>query len=294
MALANYIRPASRCLAATHAKHATRSPVSSKRPYSSMATTKETFSPRFLVVSLGNPAPHAESLHSAGHLALQSIQQQLHRQGQNQPSFSSDRIAKKATKASRGDKYTLLQCPTLMNISGPWIARAWKEVLENHNENLNQDPNRPLGLVIVNDDLEEDMPVVKIRKWDKSHRGHNGLKSIMASMRPADYKDSKWARISVGIGRPEGRDATTVANYVLKPWSKYQRDTLYEKSAPGVLAALEDIEEAWRSEREKSTGGGVKVQVSKTKKERPNKRETATGKPMDTLVDAITIGVVNP
>lgn len=259
-----------------------------------MATAEEPFNPRFLVVSLGNPAPYAESLHSAGHLALQSLQQQLHRQGHAQPPFTSDRIAKKATKASLGDKYSLLQCPTLMNISGPWIAKAWKEALANHTENQGQDPNRPLGLIIVNDDLEEDLAVVKIRKWDKSHRGHNGLKSIMASMRPADYKDSRWARISVGIGRPEGRDAATVSNYVLKPWSKHQRDFLYDNSAPGVFAALKEVEEAWRLEREGGAGRTVKEQPKGTKKKRPNKRDTETEKAVDTLADAVTIAAVDP
>ncbi|ROV89610.1 hypothetical protein VPNG_10144 [Cytospora leucostoma] len=259
-----------------------------------LTTEEPSFNPHFLVVSLGNPAPYTETLHSAGHLALQSLQQRLHSQGQNQPSFSSNRIAKKATKASLGDKYSLLQCPTLMNISGPWIAKAWKEVLANHIETQGQDPNRPLGLVIVNDDLEEDMAVIKVRKWDKSHRGHNGLKSIMASMRPADYQDSKWARISVGIGRPEARDGATVSNYVLKPWSKQTKDILYDKSAPGVLAALKDIEETWRLAREKGKSGEVKGQQPKqAKKERPNRKETVTGKAVDTLADAITIATVD-
>ncbi|KAK7731539.1 hypothetical protein SLS53_008779 [Cytospora paraplurivora] len=254
-----------------------------------------TFNPHFLVVSLGNPAPYTETLHSAGHLALQSLQQTLHSQGRSQPSFSSNRIAKKATKASLGEKYSLLQCPTLMNISGPWIAKAWKEVLANHVENQGQDPNRPLGLVIVNDDLEEDMAVVKVRKWDKSHRGHNGLKSIMASMKPGDYQDSKWARISVGIGRPEARDGATVSNYVLKPWSKQTKDLLYDKSAPGVLAALKDIEETWRLAREKGKSGEVKGQQPKrAKKERSNGNETVRGKAVDTLADAITIAIVDP
>lgn len=181
-----------------------------------------------------------------------------------------------------------------MNISGPWIARAWKEVLENHGDTQDQDPNRPLGLVIVNDDLEEDMAVVKVLKWAKSHRGHNGLKSIMASMKPTDYQDSKWARISVGIGRPEGRDATTVSDYVLKPWSKHQKELLFNKSAPGVLAALKEIEESWRSASQKGSGGDAKGQAKKAKKERPSKSETATGRAVDALADAITIGTVDP
>lgn len=204
--------------------------------------------PHFVVVSLGNPAPYADTLHSAGHIVLQSLQQQLHRDPRhNQPAFASQRFGKKATQASLGQRYTLLQCPTLMNVSGPWVAKAWREVLA---EAAEQHPDRPVGLVVVHDDLEEDMCVVKVRKWDRSHRGHNGLKSIMATMRQAEFKGSKWAKISVGIGRPEGRDHGTVSDYVLKPLSKYQRGLLSENTASPVLAALEEIAAAWRTETE--------------------------------------------
>lgn len=213
----------------------------------SETTSEVPFNPHFLVVSLGNPPPHAESLHSAGHIVLQSLQQQLQRDpSHSQPTFASERIAKKATQASRGLRYTLLQCPTLMNVSGPWVAKAWREVLAEAEE---QHPDRPLGLVVVHDDLEEDMCVVKVRKWDRSHRGHNGLKSIMATIRQAEFKESKWAKISVGIGRPEGRDHNTVSDYVLKPLSKYQKGVLSEQAASPVLAALEEIEAVWRAER---------------------------------------------
>lgn len=209
------------------------------------AASEVPFDPHFLVVSLGNPAPYADTLHSAGHIVLQSLQQQLHRDPyHSQPAFASQRIAKKATQASMGPKYTLLQCPTLMNVSGPWVAKAWREVLA---EVMERHPNRPLGLVVVHDDLEEDMCVVKVRKWDRSHRGHNGLKSIMATIRQDEFKESKWAKISVGIGRPEGRDHGTVSDYVLKPLSKYQKGLLSENTASPVLAALEEIAAAWRA-----------------------------------------------
>lgn len=259
-----------------------------------MATeeTPSTFNPRFLVVSLGNPAPHTKTLHSAGHLALQAVQQQLHREN-GQPSFSSERIAKKASKVSAGDKYTLVQCPTFMNVSGPWVAKAWKETLASHQE---QDPTRPLGLVIVNDDLEEDLGAIKVQKWDKSHRGHNGLKSIKSVINADAYTDSRWGRVSVGIGRPEARDAATVSNYVLKPWSKHQEQVLYEKSGPGVLAALNEIEEAWRIERE-GPGKAAKAdnnQPKKAKKQRPSKKEPVAGGFADNLADAATIAIVDP
>ncbi|CAN8095255.1 unnamed protein product [Discula destructiva] len=134
-----------------------------------------------------------------------------------------------------------------MNISGPWIAKAWKEALTEANTT-----QTPLGLVVVHDDLEQDICVIKTRKWDTSHRGHNGLKSIMASMRPADFKESRWAKIRIGIGRPEGRDHDTVSEYVLKPMSRYRKDLLSNKSGGPVLAALKEIEAAWVSELKNS------------------------------------------
>lgn len=266
----------------------------SHQTYSTMATedTPSTFNPRFLVVSLGNPAPHTKTLHSAGHLALQAVQQQLHLV-RGQPSFSSERIGKKSTKASAGDKYTLVQCPTFMNVSGPWVAKAWKEMLASHQE---QDPLRPLGLVVVNDDLEEDLGAIKVQNWDKSHRGHNGLKSIKSVVNAEHYKDSKWGRVSVGIGRPEARDAATVSNYVLKPWSKHQEEVIYAKSGPGVLAALNEIEEAWRIERE-GTGNAARAnnnQPKKPKKQRASKKEPVAGGIVGKLADAATIAIVDP
>lgn len=210
-----------------------------------VTSSEDVFDPHFLIISLGNPLPYADCLHSAGHIALRSLQQQLHRDASHsQPAFTSERIGKKSTQTSRGSKYTLLQSPTLMNVSGPWVAKAWREIL------AETGTQGPLGLVVVHDDLEEDMAVVKIRKWERSHRGHNGLKSINAIMRPADFGDSKWAKVSVGIGRPEGRDHGTVSDYVLRPLSKYQHGVLAEKSASSVLAALEEIEAAWRIQRE--------------------------------------------
>lgn len=134
-----------------------------------------------------------------------------------------------------------------MNISGPWVAKAWKEIFAETSQT-----QRPLGLVIVHDDLEQDLCVIKTREWNTSHRGHNGLKSILASMKPTDYRDSRWAKIRVGIGRPEARDHNAVANYVLKPMTKHQKGLLSEKSGGPVLDALKEIEAAWTSEMNNS------------------------------------------
>lgn len=297
----SYLNAASRCLGLSsprpvmlystfkmsHTRSLGSSPLSTASTPKSTSTTatdmtpppppnSDIFSPHFLVISLGNPAPYADSLHSAGHIALQSLQQRL---GHDQPNFASERIAKKATQASRGPKYTLLQCPTLMNVSGPWVAKAWRDILaestctsgEQQHPAPDRRDSRPLGLVVVHDDLEEDMCIVKVRKWDRSHRGHNGLKSIMALMRQADHSDCKWAKISLGIGRPGGRDHDTVSDYVLKPMSKYQKATLSENSASHILAALHEIEATWRAERDNNNDTTSKA-VKKEKKERVRNR----------------------
>jgi len=194
-------------------------------------------SQRFLVLSLGNPGPYYETLHSAGHLALNALQKQL--EG-SQPPFRSARHGSKACLSSIGHKYHLLQSPTMMNASGPWVASAWKQALADSGNMC-----RNLGLVLVHDDLEEHLGVVKLRKWDKSHRGHNGIKSVNGSLRQSDFEDSKWARISIGIGRPAGRDTLTVSNHVLRPLSKYQKSAIQDQAGPALLESLLRLEAQW-------------------------------------------------
>jgi len=198
------------------------------------------FSPRFLVISLGNPGVHYESLHSAGHIVLNAVQQLL---PAGQPRFTSARIGKKASLASLGPKYLFAQSPTLMNVSGPWVAKAWKDMLAE--TGLAPDG---LGLVLVHDDLEEELGVVKIRSWDRSHRGHNGVKSVNASLRPSQSAGPRWTRISVGIGRPGARDHSSVSDYVLRPLDRRQKSALQEQAAPAVLEALAEVESRWEKE----------------------------------------------
>ncbi|TPX12821.1 uncharacterized protein E0L32_006701 [Thyridium curvatum] len=198
------------------------------------------FSPHFLVVSLGNPAPYLDTLHSAGHIVLDALQQQLR---DAQPPFASERRGKKSCQTSNGPKYTLVKSPTLMNVCGPWLAKTWKETLADQNLTPEE-----LGLVLVHDDLEEDLGVVKIRKWDRSHRGHNGVKSVNASLRGADYKGARWARISVGIGRPGERDRSTVSDYVLRRTTQRERSVLAEQGCTGVLERLLELEAQWEQD----------------------------------------------
>ncbi|KAL0465470.1 peptidyl-tRNA hydrolase [Neurospora intermedia] len=192
---------------------------------------------RFLVVSLGNPGEYRDTFHSAGHLVLESFQKKLP-EDLGQPSFTSERYGKKAVRASAGSKYTLLQSPTLMNITGPWLARAYKDYLVDHGLNPEE-----VGLVLVHDDLEEELGVVKVRQWKASHRGHNGIKSVLASLPP--MPDAKWARVSIGIGRPDDRDRITVSDFVLSKIPRHAKGILQDKGGSGLWEALGKLETKW-------------------------------------------------
>jgi PTH1 family peptidyl-tRNA hydrolase len=192
---------------------------------------------RVLVVSLGNPSPYLDTLHSAGHYALGAVQQLL---SYDQPPFTSQRYGKKAVLASAGPRYIFLQSPTLMNVSGPWVAAAWKGVLADQGLSPAE-----LPLVVVHDDLEEDLGAVKIKQWKSSHRGHNGIKSINASLNIGQYPGALWTRLSLGIGRPEGRDKITVSDYVLRKMTRSEKSAIQEQGAPGIVKALMELEQKW-------------------------------------------------
>lgn len=197
---------------------------------------------RILVISLGNPGEYRNTYHSAGHIVLEALQRHLARE---QPAFSPERIAQQTTLASVGARYTLLQSPAVMNVSGPWVARAYREQLAA--AAARGGPLRPaaaeVGLVLVHDDLEEELGVVKVRDWERSHRGHNGVRSVSGALR-ADPA-GRWARVSVGIGRPEARDKPSVSDFVLSRVSGHARSVLEGSGGRGLLSALLELEERW-------------------------------------------------
>lgn len=194
------------------------------------------FQPRFLVVSLGNPLPKYASLHSAGHYALRGLAPLL-----RQPNFQEMKLGRQKCLVSQGPKYTLVQSPTLMNVSGPFVARAWQEMAKEH------DPSS-LSLVLVHDELEKDLGVVRLVAWDRSHRGHNGIKSVKGSLSQGKYPESPFARIAVGIGRPNERDAATVSKYVLSPIAPETAMELEQSAAVEVAKRLRELEDEWRAE----------------------------------------------
>ncbi|KAM3471309.1 hypothetical protein MY5147_005893 [Beauveria neobassiana] len=194
------------------------------------------FNPKFLIISLGNPLPEYSSLHSAGHFALRGLAKTL-----RQSSIQSGKLGKLSCLVSQGPKYTLVQSPTLMNISGPFVAKAWQEMLKQHDA-------ASLSLVVLHDELEKALGEAALVAWDRSPRGHNGIKSVKKAVSEARYPQSPLVRIAVGIDRPLARDPESVARYVLEPISAAKQRVLEEEVPWEVKTALEQLEVEWKSQ----------------------------------------------
>ncbi|KAL9120232.1 MAG: hypothetical protein Q9187_003211 [Circinaria calcarea] len=174
---------------------------------------------RLLIASLGNPAPYTNTFHSAGHTIINALRECL-----SYPPFSRDRNYGNGLVSS-GSEFTLWQSPSLMNVSGKSVAAAYKGFIRE----LPSDERPTAKLVVIHDELESPLGKIKL-KVGGSARGHNGIKSCIASLGGMEF-----SRLGVGIGRPESRDSKDVANYVLR------------KMTPSEAMKVKDgAEEVWR------------------------------------------------
>jgi PTH1 family peptidyl-tRNA hydrolase len=112
-----------------------------------------------------------------------------------------------------------------MNLSGEAVAalmRKYKVKLSD--------------VLVVHDDL--DLPLGKIRiRANGSAGGHNGLKSIIASVGSMDF-----ARIKIGIGRPEnaGIERRDVVDHVLSDFDATDRK-IAEEAVSRAISAVETV-----------------------------------------------------
>jgi len=188
-----------------------------KRRTSSSAHMTTARSLPLLVCSVGNPGTaYANTLHSAGHTILTKIVAHL-----GYENFHKDRalgnglVSKPLTTGSGGD-WTFWQSTSYMNVSGKGVQAAYRTWSK-------QNPVGEEGrLVIVHDELEKPLGAVTLRTTrGASARGHNGIKSIMATM-----GGTPFARIGIGIGRPISREKDEVSRYVLKKMTPAEKSTI--------------------------------------------------------------------
>ena len=161
----------------------------------------------WIVVGLGNPGPSYESTrHNVGYLVADELAERM---GGSWKAHKSGRaLAIEGRLAGvPGVRTVLGRGRCYMNESGGPVSALLKFYKAT-----------PEQLVIVYDEL--DLPYGDMRiKFGGGDNGHNGLKSVRASLDTGD-----WYRVRVGISRPPGRQAP--ADYVLKPFSTTERREL--------------------------------------------------------------------
>jgi PTH1 family peptidyl-tRNA hydrolase len=186
------------------------------------------------VVGLGNPGPeYAATRHNLGFMV-------------------TDRIAAEASAAWRSKfsgrlaelreddvRIALLQPQTFMNLSGRSVSAA-----------LRFYKLAPHALVVVHDEI--DLPLGDVRaKFGGGLAGHNGLRSLRDSLGTADF-----ARVRIGVGRPERGDRMDVADWLLRPFpADVDVPRLVDRGTECARVVVRDgVDEAMR--RFNGTGAG--------------------------------------
>jgi PTH1 family peptidyl-tRNA hydrolase len=171
---------------------------------------------RWIIVGLGNPGPqYAGNRHNAGAMVLDLLGERMGAR------FKSHRTRNDLAEGRlSGQPVTLAKPHSYMNLSGgPVAALAGFYKLG------------PERVVVIHDELDVPFDAVRL-KLGGGDNGHNGLRSITASLGTRDYY-----RVRVGIGRPPGR--MDPAAFVLKDFAPAER-----KELPFVLDRAADAAEA--------------------------------------------------
>lgn len=178
----------------------------------------------FLVVGLGNPGKqYAGNRHNVGAMVADVLA------GRLGAGFKSHKAGADVVEGRLGARRVILAKPrSYMNLSGgatSGLAKFFSVA--------------PSQVIAVHDEL--DLPPSTIRvKQGGGEGGHNGLRSISASLGTKDY-----LRVRVGIGRPPGR--MDPADYVLRDFSAAERKDLpidLENAADAVELLIEQGLEA--------------------------------------------------
>jgi peptidyl-tRNA hydrolase, PTH1 family len=158
-----------------------------------------------VIIGLGNPGTkYHYNRHNIGFLIVDALAEKYN------GSWHKKEIAEVADIQIGDKKIILIKPQTFMNSSGKIIPSLAKQGIKADN------------ILVVHDELEKPFGKVEL-KTGGSHRGHNGLRSII------EFCGADFHRLRFGIGRPENKD--DVADYVLSNFSKDEYlEPLIEKS----------------------------------------------------------------
>src|SRR3954451_8018564 len=171
----------------------------------------------WLVVGLGTPGSRYEGTpHNVGFEVAREL---IRRWGLGEPKKKFNGLLAEGRTEPGGPRVALLLPQTYMNDAGRSVgpARGATRVELDH-------------VLVLHDEI--DLPFGDIRpRVGGGLAGHNGLKSLKAQLGSPDF-----ARVRIGVGRPDSTDPDIVAAYVLGRWrrSPAEIDALVGRAADAV------------------------------------------------------------
>jgi peptidyl-tRNA hydrolase, PTH1 family len=177
----------------------------------------------WLIVGLGNPGnEYAGSPHNIGFEVARVLNE---RWGLGKPKSRWRGLLTEGRPGVGGPRVAILMPQTYMNDAGRSVGPARGEL------------RVELDHVLVLHD-EIDLPFGDIRvRLGGGLAGHNGLKSLKASLGSADFR-----RVRIGVGRPPTTDPDRVAAYVLGKFREPKADVqeLIDRAADAAERVLEE------------------------------------------------------
>jgi PTH1 family peptidyl-tRNA hydrolase len=177
-----------------------------------------------LVAGLGNPGrEYAATRHNVGFLVADELARRL--DGSWRAKFSGEL----AEVRLDGLRLALLKPQTFMNESGRSVGAAVRFFKV-----------EPEGLIVVHDEVDLEPGRLQVRLGG-GLAGHNGLRSVAQHVGTPDF-----ARLRIGVGRPERGDPRPVADFVLSEFPpELDVESLVARAADAVeTVASEGLEEA--------------------------------------------------
>jgi PTH1 family peptidyl-tRNA hydrolase len=175
-----------------------------------------------LIVGLGNPGKEYESTrHNLGFMLIDKL---AHDEGISVNSRECSSLVGRGV--IEGARTKLVKPQTFMNLSGQSVACLLRKI-------EGESPSERIGqLVVISDDLA--LPIGKIRIRERgSAGGHNGLKSIIASI-----GTNEFIRLRIGI-QPE-HPISDSKRFVLDTISRSER-TVFEETIALSANAIRTI-----------------------------------------------------
>jgi len=161
--------------------------------------------PRYVIVGIGNPGPaYNRTRHNAGSELVEKLAREA------RVELKRTRAQTRQAEADVDGVPVVLAVPTTyVNDSGRAVARL-----------VRKQSVRPDQLVVVHDELDLPPGVARLKAGGGT-AGHNGLRSIEASLRSRDF-----LRLRIGVGKPPSKEEG--ADHVLS------------KMRPGDRALIDD------------------------------------------------------